>query len=198
MRLEFDVKIKKNHLFIGFVLLALVVGALAVWIQAGDEPEESDTTEVRHTIEVIDLSDREFLRTINSVGRVHSFNEAELSAEQGGVVSRIDVSVGEMVMPGRTLILLDAEDANNQLVQTESALVAERSRLEELLSGERPERLSILESAVSSAEIALSETERQTNNAVELARKNLLNNDLRAYLADPTLSAEDFRSIEPL
>lgn len=190
-------KSNQKYMYVGFIILTLLAGSVAVWLQKGDEPAEEAGAGVRHTVEVIELSNLNSNQKISAVGRVHSFNEAELSAEQGGIVRHVNSSVGDTVFPGQILVQLETGDAESQLIQAEASLAAERARLEELLSGERPERLSILQSAVANAEIALAEIERQTQRAIDTALKNLLNTDLRAYLTDPTLRAEEQRSIDP-
>ncbi len=198
MMFSFDLKNKKNYFFMGFVTVVLLMGLLVLWFQSGEVSEnENSDDDVGHSVEVLDLSSLKFNRNVSSTGRVHSFNEAELSAEQGGLINRVDVSVGEMVSSGRVLVSFDAEDANNQLVQAETALLAERFRLEEMIAGERPERISILQSSVKNAEIELDQAVRQADNAIAVSRKNLFNNDLRAYMTDPALGTGELRNVDP-
>ena len=185
---------KNKYLIVGvFVVFLLVVFAV---LGRGDEEKDSvKSSERNQTVDVLSLDELDYKRTLNSIGRVHSFNEANLSVELGGSVRQINYSIGDFVNQGDTLISLDSLDAENQLIQAELSLASERARLTDLINGERPERLSILESAVRTAELNLSETKRQTDKAINNAYENLLNNDLRIYLKDPTLNTDTERDI---
>lgn len=185
----------KYYIFAGLALVFLV--ALVIIGRDKDVADSLDSSLEKQEVEVLSLDSLDFKRILNSIGRVHSFNEANLSAELGGVVRQINYSIGDFVNQGQTLISLDSLDAESQLIQAELSLASEEARLRELISGERPERLTILQSSVTSAELALSETKRQTEKAINDAYESLLNNDLRFYLKDPNLKTDTERDITP-
>lgn len=150
------------------------------------------------SVSLLKLSDLKSNGTrISVTGQVESSNQANLSAEVGGVVNGVNVSIGQNVSEGEILAFFDTADSRLSLIEAEAGLLAQQSRLDEMKSGALEGEILKLESALELAEINLEKTKTETENAVENARKALLNNDLRAYLANERVFLGDYHNLQP-
>ncbi len=152
----------------------------------------------RASVSLIEVSDLKLNGAQISVnGQVESVNQAILSSEAGGVVQGINVSIGQNIYKGQLLASFDTADLEISLSEAEAGLVFQKARLTEIKSGRLDGEIRKLESAVEIAEISLEKTIKETKEAIERTRKNLINNDLRAYLANETIRLDNDYNMEP-
>ncbi|MCC6676358.1 MAG: biotin/lipoyl-binding protein [Phycisphaerales bacterium] len=81
-----------------------------------------------------------------------------------GLVTRVDVVVGDPVKAGDPLFRLDDRDLNAQLRAEQAAAGAARSKVAELRAQPRPEELPPLEARVQVAEVVLADARDQLTN----------------------------------
>lgn len=184
----------------GAAVLLIVLIFFAFWVlSSGAENRETTLSEEEKVpVSLIDVSGLGSNGSKVSVnGRVESGNQATLSSEVGGVIRSTSVSIGQSVSAGQLLVSFDTADANLALADAEAGLAAQEARLAEMRSGSLEGQIKVLESAVESARIDLERVKNDTQQAIESTKRNLLNNDLRAYLADENAYISENRNIEP-
>ena len=103
---------------------------------------------------------------INVTGKVTALKKVDLGFEKGGVVSGLDVQVGNFVKIGDKLITLDSSDIKAQLLGAEANLLSEKANLSQLMSGLRPEELSVEGSKLRSAQVAYEDSRINVINAL--------------------------------
>lgn len=106
------------------------------------------------------------VQEVSVTGKVTPFNKADLSFEKGGLVSRINVKVGDTVFAGQTLGELEVGEIYASLKGAQANVFAEQARLEELQKGLRPEELSVENTKITNAETTYNNTVRDTVNVV--------------------------------
>ncbi len=194
----------KRWLLVAFAAVGLIVAAVVGLGFRGDitdpdgsqvsasSPEELSKVE---TLQVSDMLGRELMMPVS--GRVMARQEAMVSAESGGKVEQLTVVAGQTVAAGETLARLEGSAEEIGLREARAGLRAQEASLEEARTGELPERIAMLEDQVKVAETELREAKRRAEDQVADARNNLLNNDLRAYLADERMRFKEDHSIDP-
>ncbi len=171
---------KKSKILLPIIVLIAIFIFLSVSNKDSLPIQEKDLPVVS-LVDVSSFANQAIEIPVN--GKIESEKEAMLSMEVGGQVKNVLVSVGDSVSAGDILLIIEDSDQRLRVDQARAALSAQSARLNEILSGSLDDVLAIKESVVSSAENALERVIVQSENAVIDAKKNLLNNDLRAYLS---------------
>lgn len=193
-----EIRIYNKKVIVTIGILVLI--SFIFWAFSSMTEENSEVTDEleRTPVSLIKISDQELNGdqiTVN--GQVESSDQAVLSSEVGGIVQSVNVSIGQSVFKGQLLASFDVADVKLDLAEAEAALASQEAKLAEMRSGLLEGEIRKLESAVESAEINLEKTKKETEDAVESAKRDLFNNDLRAYLADESIHLSEHRNIEP-
>ncbi len=91
------------------------------------------------------------VQSVKVTGPVTPTSEAMLSFEKSGLVSGVNVEVGNKVYAGQVLATLSSDDVYASLLQARAVLANQRAVLEQLQTGARPEELAIKMQAVDNA-----------------------------------------------
>lgn len=172
---------KKSNIIFLIIVLIIIFAFLGVLLKKDNLPIQEKELPIVSLIDVSSFTNQTIEIPVN--GKIESEKEATLSMEVGGQVKDVLVSVGDSVSAGDVLLIIEDSDQRLRVDQARAALSAQKARLNEMLNGSLEEILAIKESMVASAENALERVIVQSENLVINARKNLLNNDLRAYLS---------------
>lgn len=92
--------------------------------------------------------------TVAETGIVEPLAKVEVKSRIAGQVKRVLVDVGDKVVKGQPIILLDTTESERELARAEADVAAAKANLARLLAGPRPE-----ERAEARADLALAETE---------------------------------------
>jgi RND family efflux transporter MFP subunit len=150
--------VKKHKIW--SVIIAVIIVAVLYFVFGRQEERNYDFI----TVERGTLT-----QEVSVTGRVKSAESVELAFEKTGKISQVLVDVGDTVSAGQKLVTLNNADlsaqlsearagvdaAKAQLVQYDAALESENVKLDELKRGTRTEEISIQETKVNNAEIAL-------------------------------------------
>jgi HlyD family secretion protein len=88
-------------------------------------------------------------------------------------IETVAVRRGERVAPGAVLALLQTDDAQNSLAESEARLIQVRAQLANLLSGKRPEELAVIEASAASAKAQEREADRALERRQDLFRRGV-------------------------
>ncbi len=134
---------KKKWLII--ILVAVVIGALGVWLSKRSTPVQYTT---------VDLVRTNLVQTVSEVGTVKASKELELNFSTVGRLSKIDVAVGNLVKKDQILLELDQSSLLIKEQEARSALEVARANLRKILAGATPSELAVYESQVNQARTA--------------------------------------------
>lgn len=147
-----------------------------------------------------------FVREVNSNGRIIASGtieatEVQISAESGGRVSELLVSVGDTVTAGQPLVQFDTALLQGQLAQAEAALAAAEANHALLAAGPSAEQITAGETAVNRAQAALDALNEQLDTlATDQADLESEIDDLSQQIADLTAAfteAQALRQTQP-
>ncbi len=144
----------KPLVYISIIALA-IIAVLFLLLKNPSSSIETDTSKIGTITE-----------KINVTGKVAALKKVDLGFEKGGVVSSLDVQVGNFVKIGDTLIALDSSDATAQLQGAEANLSSEKANLSQLMVGLRPEEISVEGSKLRSAQVAYDDSLTNVVNAL--------------------------------
>ncbi len=181
----------KNKKIIILISIFVVV-FIGILFSKKEEQEVYLKKEEAIQVSVLDVSKLNgFKNEISINGVVESNNQATLSSEVGGVVGAVFVSIGQNVLMGDPLIELNKSDALLRLQEANSLLRIQEARLEEMKSGALEGQIRIAEIAFKNAEDNLEKTIEDSEETIQSALRNLLNNDLQAYLGDERIRIKE-------
>ncbi len=97
---------------------------------------------------------------VSVTGKVKPASKVDLAFEATGKVATIYTDVGRQVFAGQKLAELNIDQYEAQYQQAKSGWEAEKSKLDDLKNGTRPEEIQIQEVKVENAEVALADAEK--------------------------------------
>ncbi len=163
---------KGKRKFISIPVILVLITAI-IFAMGGEADESTDSGERVKKVSVLNLyeSGSNSVMRINASGVIRASQEADLVAETSGVVASVSVNIGANVSQGQTLVSLSNSDLRARVAQAQTSLESQRAQLSDL------QRSSAGGSAGESVK-------DQQDTLVRNAYKNLLNNDLQAYLTE--------------
>ncbi|PIR70519.1 MAG: hypothetical protein COU46_01105 [Candidatus Niyogibacteria bacterium CG10_big_fil_rev_8_21_14_0_10_42_19] len=144
----------KKLIIIPAVLAAAVLGFIFL---RGDE-------EIEHQFVIVQKQD--VIHEVDVTGRVRPAESVNLSFESSGRISRINISVGDKVSAGQTLVQLESADLSTQLQEAEAVVRVEQAKLNDLLSGAKIEEIKVQEVKVQNAKISLIDKKEALINSI--------------------------------
>jgi RND family efflux transporter MFP subunit len=166
--------LKKPKVFIPLLVIIALVGFFVVrGSSAGSEGIET-TTVVRADISNV----------VNETGVVEAAREVVLTFGGSGRIGAVNVEEGQRVEDGEELAILTGGSEYAGLIAARSNLRAQRAILSDLIAGASDNDSRVADARLRTAELALESAEATQNLAIENARRQLLSNDLRAYLEE--------------
>lgn len=135
-----------------FLLGLVLVSSLGFWFAGQDGNKNLNTTSPkRETIQ----------QEIEVTGTVEASKTSDLSFEKAGIVSGINVVVGQRVRAGQSLAYLSGGEAYAAVQEAEGALAAQRATLAQLESGATDAERSLKQQALDNANADLRNAEDQ-------------------------------------
>lgn len=171
---------KAHYIGIG---LGLAVVFLIGWRVSGSR---NKTTLVSvHTIAYEDVK-----QTVLATGTVTSQSNLNLSFKNSGVVTKLNVAVGDKVRTGQILAMLDQKDVSTSINQASASLLAAKANYNKILNGASDPEVQVARAAVNSAQVALDNAKNvlasvvsQQKTAVANAQSAMFNAGLSATAA---------------
>ncbi len=149
---------------IGLALVLVIVIIIAV--SSGAKPP----TLVTDTVALRDLR-----ATVLATGTVTSTTDLNLSFASSGVISSIQVKVGDHVSKGQLLAMLSNQSQLGAVTQAQGSVKSAQAALNKLMQGATNEEVAIAQTALESAKVDLENTKSQQDILVANAKKAMLN-----------------------
>jgi len=100
----------------------------------------------------------DLVEEVSVTGRVVAKNDVKLAFVNSGKISRVYKDVGQKVISGEAIVVLDNSEVYAKLLQAEADRDQARAKLDDLERGTRPEEIEIARLKVVNAETALTDT----------------------------------------
>lgn len=114
----------------------------------------------------------DFMQEVSVSGKVVAAQEVDMGFSQSGRVTRVYAAVGQKVAAGAVLAEVENGDLRAAVQQREAALEREKSKLEALKEGARPEEISVAETSVANTKDALVDAIREAYTDADDAVRN--------------------------
>ncbi len=156
----------KTHVKTTIAITVVVIIILLIALSAGKKP----ATLVTDTVALRDLRS-----TVLATGTVTSTTDLNLSFASSGMVSSVQVKVGDKVTKGQTLATLSNQSQLGALTQAQGSLKSAQAALNKLLQGATNEETAIAETALAGAKVDLANTKISQASLVANALRSMLN-----------------------
>ncbi|MDB4939661.1 MAG: hypothetical protein JWO40_86 [Candidatus Doudnabacteria bacterium] len=147
---------KRRYIWIGVaVLIVVIIG----WrIQSSKNKAAFVAV---HTVQEEDIK-----QSVLATGTVTSQSNLNLSFKNGGVLKKLNVSVGDKVRTGQVLAMLDQKDVSAAINQASASLLAAKANYNKVLNGASGAEVTVSQAAVSAAQVALDNAKNSYNSVV--------------------------------
>ena len=152
----------KYYLLVGAVVIVIVAGGVVWYVSSSKAPSFGTVTVARGNV----------IASINEPATVNAETSANLSFEEGGQIAQVNVTEGQSVSAGETLVQLDTSSLQAAVEEAQASVAAAQAQLAQLASGTRPQQLAIDQSAVTSAQTSLSVADQGAFTAADDAVTN--------------------------
>jgi HlyD family secretion protein len=176
--------VNRRNLFIFVVILVLAVGGFFVIRQMS--AGSSNTTA---NLQTADVQRGTVAAAVNGAGTMAAPQSATLAWRTAGVVSKVHVSVGDVVNRGDTLMELDLATLDNSVIQAQADLISAQQALDTLLAGPTEQQLAQARLNVVQAEQAVTTAQRNLNNVLNPVGQALFDSVTAAQVAYDTAQA---------
>jgi RND family efflux transporter MFP subunit len=166
--------LKKPKFFIPLIVIVALAGFFVVRGR-GAGGEGIETARVVRT---------NISNVVNETGIVEAAREVVLTFGGSGRVGMVNVEEGQRVEVGEELAILTGGSEYAGLIAARSNLRAQQAILTDLIAGASDSDSRVANARLKTAELALESAEATQNLTIENARRQLLSNDLRAYLEE--------------
>jgi len=146
-------------------------------------------------IQTTTVSQQNLEQTVLSTGQVVSETNLSLSFQAGGIVEKINVSIGSQVKTGDVLAVLSQANAKASLTSASGQLAQANANFRKVLAGVTPEQINVSQKAVDSARVAYNNTVSQLA-ALQSSTAATINQAETALtdLQSPTTTSDNKRS----
>lgn len=125
--------------------IVLAVAGIVVWLKFFSNDGGGSK------IDLVTAQRGDVVQQVSATGKVKPAEEVELSFQKSGKVTQVTVDIGDKVVAGQVLARLDSSELLAQLMQANSKLATEQTRLAELEKGTREEELEVSRTKVINA-----------------------------------------------
>ncbi|OPL11967.1 MAG: hypothetical protein AVO34_01740 [Firmicutes bacterium ML8_F2] len=109
---------------------------------------------------VFPVAKGEVIQNVSVTGTVIPAKQIDLQFENQGKISRIEAQIGDEVQAGDILVRLNFSELSAQLQANYAALDIAQAKLDQILAGNRPEDIQVYRTAVTNAEVEVSNKEQ--------------------------------------
>jgi len=127
-------QLKHPLMYASFALVAVIaVGSFAYY----------EVSSQRIPYRYVEAKRGTVLQVVDATGNVVAAENINLAFEKSGKVVRVSGDVGQSVVPGTVLVVLDSQDLAAQLAQAVAAAKTQEAKLNDLKNGARPEDVQV-------------------------------------------------------
>lgn len=135
------------------------------------------------------VSNQDVRKTVISTGTVTSESNLNLSFKGIGILTKLNVKVGDKVTAGQILAMLDERDALASIAQANAQVLSAQANLDKVRNGASNPDVQIAQVALDNAKTAYTNTVSQQQTLVDNAYFALLNSTPQAIASDSNTTA---------
>lgn len=168
----------RKHPILNTVLAILIVVALFFIFRGNNSSAES----------FVEVNKGTITQEVNVTGKMQASSSVELAFERSGRITSVRAKVGDKVLAGQVLASIDISELVAQLIQAQADMQAQKSKLQELENGSRPEEIYIQETQFDSAGTALADARRDlidSLNSSYIAADDAVHNKVDKFFSNP-------------
>lgn len=172
----------KHPIVIVSAVVAIAIAGAGFWYLS--KPTQSSAT-------FLPAQKQNLTEEVSVSGPVTSAAAVDLAFERSGKIVRVNTQIGDTVSTGATIVALESADLSAQLAGAQATLAGQKARLTELQNGSRPEDITIAQTQVSNAQVALDDTSKSTNDKIEDAytkSDQAIHNTVDKFFSNPKTS----------
>ena len=133
-----------KKMFCGTATFLSVVSLLFILISCGEKASTKTTPEERtYNVQVRAAEKKPLQPFVEAVGTLNPHDEVTVSSEVEGILKDLKVDEGTKVSKDMLLAVIDDTDYNLEMKRAEGVLEAAKSRLQQLLTGARPQEIQL-------------------------------------------------------
>lgn len=128
-------------------------------------------------------------KTVISTGTVTSQSNLSLGFKSSGILTQLNVKVGDKVRAGQTLAVLDEKDASASIAQANAQVMSAQANLDKLINGASNPDIQVAQVALDNAKSAYRNTVSQQQILVDNAKAAMLNSTPQAIASSTMTTA---------
>ncbi len=147
--------------------------------------------EKEQNFDFIQVEKQSVIATVNVTGRVKPADSVDLAFEPSGIVQEVYVSVGDRVLAGRILAVLNNADLVAELDEASAKVTVEEATRDEFKRGTRPEEIYVQETEVAARETAIYDARKDLIDTLREAytvSDNAIRNNIDQFITNPRSS----------
>ncbi len=150
-------KLLKSKIFLGVVSAAIIIIVGFLYIAGKGGNSTTSIQVIRGTI----------VQDVTVTGKTKSTQDVNLAFERSGRIIRVSSSIGDRVVTGQILAVIDQSGLAAELLQNQASVQGEQARLDQLKRGTRPEEIKIQEAKVANAEALVDNAEKSLADVIQ-------------------------------
>ena len=152
-----------------------VTSLLIMAVSCGEKASTKTTTEERtYNVQVRAAEKRPLRPFVEAIGTLNAFDEVTVSTEVEGILKDLKVDEGSNVSKELLLAVIDDTDYNLDVKRAEGFLEAAKSRLEQLLTGARPQEIQLAKAEMNQTLADMEKRKADMERAKRLVRDNYI------------------------
>ncbi len=155
----------KNNLLKIVLILGVLVGSYFTYTYFNNKKDDGVKTVKPERSSVVSV--------VEVTGQVEPSKDAELSFEKSGIVSTVNVKVGDNVKSGQVIATLSGSDASASVREAEAGVQASLATLNQLLQGSSEAEISFKSQNLTNAKADLINAENQVSDTVSNIKNKL-------------------------
>jgi len=152
-----------------------VTSLLIMAVSCGEKASTKTTTEERtYNVQVRAAEKRPLRPFVEAIGTLNAYDEVTVSTEVDGILKDLRVDEGANVSKDMLLALIDDTDYNLEVKRAEGVLEAAKSRLEQLLTGARPQEIQLAKAEMNQTLADMEKRKADMERAKRLVQDNYI------------------------
>jgi HlyD family secretion protein len=150
-------KLLKSKIFLGVVAAAIIIIVGSFYIASRRGNSATSIQVIRGTI----------VQDVTVTGKTKSAQDVNLAFERSGRIIRVAASIGDRVVTGQILAVIDQSALAAELLQNQASIQGEQAKLDQLKRGTRPEEIKIQEAKVANAVASVADAKNSLADVIQ-------------------------------
>ena len=151
------------------ILLLFAAFAVAKVALNSNDATEANTDTLRSVVVAPASQAASFFSVLETTGEVKSQTQGDLRAQRAGIITAVNVQVGQSVLAGSIVATIENASERASVAQAQAGVAQAQAGLNKIVGGTREEQLAVLRANTQSARTSLSEAHVSVKNTLRSA-----------------------------